>query len=91
MPGNRHTLLVGVIMMTTLFKFYILIIKHITNQVFKIKQTDQGLMKALEKPDTFNPPENDNFERVSRSIEVLYSGAKVLGTDTMLNGNLLKT
>ena len=54
------------------------------NQVFKIKQTDQGLLKAIEKPDTFNPPENDNFERVSRSIEVLYNGAKVLGTDTML-------
>jgi len=58
------------------------------NQVFKIKQTDQGLMKAIEKPDTFNPPENDNFERVSRSIEVLYSGAKVLGTDTMLKWGL---
>jgi hypothetical protein len=58
------------------------------NQVFKIKQTDQGLMKAIEKPDTFNPPENDMFERVSRSIEVLYSGAKVLGTDTMLKWEL---
>ncbi len=58
------------------------------NQVFKIKQTDQGLMKAIEKPDTFNPPENDNFERVSRSIEVLYSGAKVLGTNTMLKWEL---
>jgi len=58
------------------------------NQVFKIKQTDQGLMKAIEKPDTFNPPANDNFERVSRSIEVLYSGAKVLGTDTMLKWGL---
>ena len=58
------------------------------NQVFKIKQTDQGLMKALEKPDTFNPPENDNFERVSRSIEVLYTGAKILGTDTMLEWKL---
>ena len=58
------------------------------NQVFKIKQTDQGLMKAIEKPDTFNPPENDMFERVSRSIEVLYSGAKVLGTDTMLKWKL---
>jgi len=58
------------------------------NQVFKIKQTEQGLMKALEKPDTFNPPENDNFERVSRSIEVLYSGAKVLGTDTILKWKL---
>ncbi len=58
------------------------------NQVFKIKQTDQGLIKAIEKPDTFNPPENDNFERVSRSIEVLYSGAKVLGTNTMLKWDL---
>jgi len=58
------------------------------NQVFKIKQTEQGLMKALEKPDTFNPPENENFERESRSIEVLYSGAKVLGTDTMLKWEL---
>ena len=58
------------------------------NQVFKIKQTDQGLMKAIEKPDTFNPPESDMFERVSRSIEVLYSGAKVLGTDTMLKWKL---
>jgi hypothetical protein len=58
------------------------------NQVFKIKQTDQGLMKAIEKSDTFNPPENDNFERVSRSIEVLYSGAKVLGSNTMLKWEL---
>jgi len=62
--------------------------KTYNDQVFKIKQTDQGLMKAIEKPDTFNPPENDNFERVSRSIEVLYSGAKVLGTDTMLKWQL---
>jgi hypothetical protein len=58
------------------------------NQVFKIKQTDSGLLKALEKPDTFNPPENDNFERVSRSIEVLYTGAKVLGTNTILDWSL---
>jgi len=58
------------------------------NQVFKIKQTDQGLVKAIEKPDTFNPPESEMFERVGRSIEVLYSGAKVLGTDTMLKWEL---
>ncbi len=58
------------------------------NQVFKIKQTEQGLLKAIEKPDTFNPPESDMFEKVSRSIEVLYSGAKVLGTETMLKWEL---
>jgi len=58
--------------------------KTYSDQIFKIKQTDQGLEKALEKPDTFNPPKNDNFERVGRSIEVLYSGAKILGQDMML-------
>jgi hypothetical protein len=62
--------------------------KTYEDQVFKIKQTDQGLMKAIEKPDTFNPPESDMFERVSRSIEVLYTGAKVVGTDTMLKWEL---
>jgi len=58
------------------------------NQVFKIKQTEQGLMKAIEKDDTFDPPENDMFEKVSRSIEVLYNGAKVLGTNDMLKWEL---
>ena len=62
--------------------------KTYSNQVFKIKNTDTGLQKALEKDDSFNPPESDNFERVSRSIEVLYSGAKVLGTDTILKWKL---
>ena len=62
--------------------------KTYSDQVFKIKQTASGLEKALEKPDTFNPPENDNFDRVSRSIEVLYSGAKILGHDMLLKWNL---
>ena len=58
--------------------------KTYSDQVFKIKETPYGLKKALEKPDTFNPPLNDNFERVGRTIEVLYKGVKVLGTNTML-------
>ena len=58
--------------------------KTYTNQVFKIKRTDQGLEKALEKSDSFDPPASDNFNKVSRSIEVLYSGAKILGQDKML-------
>jgi len=62
--------------------------KTYSNQVFKIKQTEQGLEKALEKPDTFNPPENDSFTKVSRSIEVLYSGAKILGFEKMLKWEL---
>jgi len=58
--------------------------KTYSEQVFKIKQTEFGLEKALQKTDTFNPPTNDNFSRVSRSIEVLYSGAKILGYEKML-------
>jgi len=59
--------------------------KTYTNQVFKLKNTDQGLEKILEKDDTFNPPKNDNFSKVSRSIEVLYTGAKVLGLSKLLD------
>ena len=62
--------------------------KTYMNQVFKIKKTEQGLEKALEKTDKFNPPPNDNFERVYRTIEVLYTGAKVLGNNYMLNWEL---
>tara|TARA_R100000734_G_scaffold11650_2_gene8682 strand:- start:7468 stop:9876 length:2409 start_codon:yes stop_codon:yes gene_type:complete len=62
--------------------------KTYSNQVFKIKKTDTGLEKALEKTDDFNPPPNDNFDRISRTIEVLYTGAKILGTNTMLKWGL---
>jgi len=58
--------------------------KTYVDQVFKIKQTDQGLEKAIQKTDFFNPPPSDNFDRVSRSIEVLYTGAKILGHPLML-------
>ena len=62
--------------------------KTYMNQVFKIKQGENGLEKAIEKTDDFNPPPNDNFERVSRTIEVLYTGAKILGTDMMIEWKL---
>jgi hypothetical protein len=62
--------------------------KTFIDQVFKIKKTDTGLEKTLEKPDTFNPPQSDNFDRVSRSIEVLFSGAKVMGVPQMLEWKL---
>ncbi len=64
--------------------------KTYSDQVFKIKKTATGLEKSLEKPDTFNPPTNENFDRIGRSIEVLYSGAKVLGYDEMLKWELAK-
>ena len=58
--------------------------KTYMNQVFKIKYGENGLEKAIQKTDDFNPPQNDNFERISRTIEALYTGAKILGTNTML-------
>ena len=62
--------------------------KTFIDQVFKIKETENGLQKTLEKPDTFNPPKSDNFNRASRSIEVLFSGAKVMGVPQMLEWKL---
>ena len=62
--------------------------KTYIDQVFKIKKTDTGLEKALEKPDFFAPPPSDNFDRVSRSIEVLFTGAKVMGVNEMLSWDL---
>ena len=58
------------------------------NQVFKIKKTDQGLEKALVKFDGYNPPESDRYDIVTRTIEVLYTGAKVLGNNYMLEWKL---
>ncbi len=62
--------------------------KTYSDQVFKIKETNTGLEKALEKSDTFNPPKSDKFDRVSRTIETLYSGAKILGHPMMLKWEL---
>jgi hypothetical protein len=62
--------------------------KTYNEQVFKIKQTDTGLEKALEKTDMFNPPPNDNFERVARKIEVLYEGVKILGNNELIKWDL---
>jgi hypothetical protein len=62
--------------------------KTYNEQVFKIKETEQGLEKALEKPDTFNPPQNDSFSRVSRKIEVLYKGVKILGNNQLIEWRL---
>ena len=62
--------------------------KTFSNQVFKIKETPQGLEKALEKTDAFNPPEEINFTKAFRSIEVLYSGVKILGYPELLKWDM---
>ena len=64
--------------------------KNFHNQVYKVKETSSGASKALKKDDTFNPPQSEDgrFERVSRAIEVLYSGVKVIGHDILLDWKL---
>jgi hypothetical protein len=60
-----------------------------TNDVYKIKETGSGGDKAIEKSDAFNPPENKEggYSRLQRSIECVFEGAMVLGTDKLLKWN----
>jgi len=62
--------------------------KTYANNVFKVKTLGSGAEKAIEKDDTFNPPGDGNFERVSKAIEVLYEGALIVGTKNLLKWKL---
>jgi hypothetical protein len=65
--------------------------KTYMNEVYKVKETGTGADKILAKDDTFNPPENsDNFGKLHRSIECLYDGALILGTDKLLKWEMAK-
>jgi len=59
------------------------------NDVYKVKETKTGGAKAIMKPDTFNPPKDKqtNFSRLQRSVECIFEGAIILGTDTLLKWN----
>jgi hypothetical protein len=62
--------------------------KTFTNEVYKVKETATGAAKIIPKTDEFNPPEEMYEEygisKLSKSLEVVYEGVKVLG------GELLK-
>ena len=60
--------------------------KTYMNEVYKIKETATGADKIIPKDDSFNPPQNKegDYSRLLRSIEVLYDGALILGTDKLL-------
>ena len=66
--------------------------KTYMNEVYKVKETATGADKVIPKDDSFNPPqdENANFSRLQRSIEVLYEGAMVLGTEKLLKWEMSK-
>jgi len=60
--------------------------KTYMNEVYKMKETKSGGDKAIEKDDTFNPPEDKEggYGALKRCIEVLFEGAMVLGSDKIL-------
>ena len=68
--------------------------KTYANEVYKVKDTATGASKILVKDDQFNPAMDEMLERkygkLSRSIEVLYEGAMILGTEKMLKWQLAK-
>ena len=66
--------------------------KTYKNEVYKVKKTASGADKALEKDDQFNPPADKraNFEKISRSVEVIYTGAYILGVNKLLKWELAK-
>ena len=56
------------------------------NEVYKVKETGTGADKIIPKEDTFNPPDDleGGYSKLLRSIECLYDGALVLGTNKLL-------
>jgi hypothetical protein len=69
--------------------------KTYANEVYKVKETATGATKIIVKDDSFNPPGLDEqlearYGKLSRSVEVLYEGALVLGTKKLLKWQLAK-
>ena len=60
--------------------------KTYMNEVYKVKETATGADKIIPKDDSFNPPQDKEgvYTRMLRSIECLYDGAMILGTDKLL-------
>jgi hypothetical protein len=66
--------------------------KTYMNEVYKIKETGTGADKVINKTDEFNPPEDKQvgYSRLLRSIEVLYEGALILGSNKLLKWEMSK-
>jgi len=64
--------------------------KTYNSEVYKIKQTQAGGEKAIEKDDTFQAEDSEYFIRQSRKVEVLYEGAMILGTQKLLKWEMSK-
>jgi len=58
--------------------------KTYMNEVYKMKKTGSGSDKMIKKDDSFNPKDNDRYQKVSKSLECLYEGAYILGANKLI-------
>ena len=67
--------------------------KTYMNEVYKVKETATGATKIIARDDQFDPPVEmleEQFGKMSRSLEVLYEGVMILGTDIVLKWEMAK-
>ena len=67
--------------------------KTYMNEVYKVKDTMTGGSKVILRDDNFDPPINDmvgDYGKIERSLEVLYEGVLILGTDKLLKWEMSK-
>jgi len=67
--------------------------KTYMNEVYKVKETATGATKIIVRDDQFDPPIEAfeaEFGKMSRSLEVLYEGVLILGTDMLLKWEMAK-
>jgi hypothetical protein len=60
--------------------------KTYMNEVYKVKEMGSGAEKLIPKDDMFNPPSGmeGEYTKLLKSIECLYDGALILGTNKLL-------
>ena len=56
------------------------------NDVYKLKKTNSGSEKIIQKDDTFNPPEDKSgeYSKLERVIETMYEGVYLIGCQKLL-------
>ena len=66
--------------------------KTYMNEVYKVKETATGADKIISRDDQYNPPSDmeGGYGRMLRSIETLYEGAMILGSDKLLKWEMSK-
>lgn len=67
--------------------------KTYMNEVYKVKETATGATKVILRDENYNPPIEEleaKYGKLERSIEVLFDGVLILGTDKLLKWELAK-